>query len=183
MTVSQLTDSASGIHTRHAPFYYRRVRQDIKDPVTDFMAKQGIPNEPCVLKPHQTVIFTFPKEAPEYAVFREDLTAIQHLEIWLTYQMYWCEHKPSITISVKEHEWPAVGQFVWENFDWMSGVSFLPYDGGNYRQAPYEECSEEEFNQLNDTLPKDLPWEEFIEIDDETEGAQNLACVAGYCEI
>lgn len=182
-TVSQLTDSASGIHPRHAEFYYRRVRGDIKDPLTQFMMQQGIPNEPCVNKPEQTVVFTFAKKAPEFGLLREELSAIEHLKLWLTYQKHWCEHKPSVTINVREHEWPAVGNFVWENFDWMSGVSFLPYDGGSYRQAPYEEVSEEDYEALVATLPSDLPWDSIVEVDDTTEGAQTLACVAGQCEI
>lgn len=182
-TVSQLTDSASGIHARHSKYYFRRVRGDIKDPLTQFMISQGIPNEPCVMKPNQTVVFTFPKRAPEYGVFREDMTALEHLELWLTYQKHWCEHKPSVTINVMEHEWPEVGTFVWNNFDWMSGVSFLPYDGGSYRQAPYEECTKEDYEAMLSKIPAHLNWDSIIEVDDETEGAQTLACVAGICEV
>lgn len=147
------------------------------------MISQGIPNEPCVMKPNQTVVFTFPKRAPEYGVFREDMTALEHLNLWLTYQKYWCEHKPSVTINVMEHEWPEVGTFVWNNFDWMSGVSFLPYDGGSYRQAPYEECTKEDYEAMLEKIPAHLNWDSIIEVDDETEGAQTLACVAGICEV
>lgn len=147
------------------------------------MIEQGVPNEPCVMKPTQTVVFTFAKKAPKFGKLRDNLTAIEHLKLWLTYQKHWCEHKPSVTINVRESEWPAVGQFVWENFDWMSGVSFLPYDGGSYRQAPYEECTEEEYNELVKTLPEALNWDTILEVDDTTEGAQTLACVAGSCEI
>lgn len=182
-TVSQLTDSASGIHARHSKYYLRRVRADKKDPLTQFMIEQGVPNEPCVMKPDQTVVFTFAKKAPEFGITRDDITAIEHLKLWLIYQQYWCEHKPSVTINVKEHEWPAVGNFVWENFDWMSGVSFLPHDGGSYRQAPYEECSSDEFSKVAELVPTSLNWDSIVEIDDETEGAQTLACVAGFCEI
>lgn len=182
-TVSQLTDSASGIHARHAQYYFRRVRGDVKDPLSKFMIEQGVPHEPCVMKPDQTVVFTFAKKAPEYGILREELSAIEHLKLWLIYQKHWCEHKPSVTINVRETEWPEVGSFVWENFDFMSGVSFLPYDGGSYRQAPYEEVSEEDYEELLDSLPLSLPWDSICEVDDTTEGAQTLACVAGFCEI
>lgn len=137
-TVSQLTDTASGIHPRHAPYYIRRVRGDNKDPLTQFLVAQGVPAEACVMKPNSTTVFSFPQRAPEGLVTRDDVTAIKHLELWLTYQRHWCEHKPSVTISVTEDEWPSVGAFVWQYFDEMSGVSFLPHDGGTYRQAPYE---------------------------------------------
>ena len=182
-TVSQLTDSASGIHARHAKYYFRRIRGDIKDPLTQFMIAKGVPNEPCVMKPEQTVVFTFAKKAPSKGIKREDTNALEHLNLWLTYQKHWCEHKPSVTINVKESEWPQVGSFVWENFDWMSGVSFLPYDGGSYRQAPYEECSKEEYEELLKLIPTTLDWDSIKEVEDETEGAQMLACVAGYCEL
>lgn len=182
-TVSQLVDAASGIHPRHSKFYLRRVRGDVKDPLTKFMQEQGVPCEPCVMKPEQTVVFTFAKRAPEGCKTREDLTALEHLQLWLAYQKHWCEHKPSITVNVQEAEWPQVGSFVWENFDWMSGVSFLPYDGGSYRQAPYEECSEEVYNQAAALVPSPLNWDIISEVDDTTEGAQTLACVAGQCEI
>jgi ribonucleoside-triphosphate reductase (thioredoxin) len=182
-TVSQLCDTASGLHPRHAEFYYRRVRADNKDPLTKFMIEKGIPNEPDVTKPHSTTVFTFPKKAPEGALLRKDLSAVQHLQLWLTYQRFYCEHKPSVTISVTEKEWPAVGAFVWEYFDEMSGVSFLPYDGGNYRQAPYEDCTEKQYLELLEKLPHDLEWDSIIEIEDNVEGAQLLACSAGGCEI
>lgn len=182
-TTSQLTDSASGLHTRHSKYYYRRVRGDVKDPLTQFMIQQGVPNEPCVMKPDTTVVFTFPKKAPEGALTREDLTAIQHLKLWLAYQRYYCEHKPSVTISVSEKEWPVVGAFVWEHFDEMSGVSFLPYDGGSYRQAPYEECTKEEYELLLKQVPPNLDWDTIVEETDNVEGTQTLACSANGCEI
>ena len=180
-TVSQLTDTASGIHPRHAPYYIRRVRGDMKDPLTQFLVAQGIPNEPCVMKPTSTMVFSFPQKAPE-GLTRDDVNAIEHLKLWLTYQRSWCEHKPSVTISVTEDEWPEVGAFVWKFFDEMSGVSFLPHDGGTYRQAPYEECTQEEYEKLKAELPQ-IKWEEFKEETDNVEGAQMLACVAGACEI
>lgn len=182
-TVSQRCDTASGLHARHAAYYYRRVRADNKDPLTKFMIEKGIPNEPDVTKPGSTTVFTFPKKAPIGALLRKDLSAIQHLKLWLVFQRHYCEHKPSVTISVTEKEWPAVGAFVWEHFDEMSGVSFLPYDGGSYRQAPYEDCTEKQYLELLAKLPHDLEWDSIIEIEDNVEGAQLLACTAGGCEI
>ena len=180
-TVSQLVDSASGIHPRHAKYYIRRVRGDKKDPLTQFLIEQGIPNEACVYKPDQTVVFSFPQRAPE-GLTRSDVTPISHLELWLTYQRYWCHHKPSVTISVEEKDWPSVGAWTWENFDEMSGVSFLPYSEHTYKQAPYSECTEEEYNDLKSQIPK-INWEEFKEDTDNVEGAQMLACSSGSCEI
>ena len=182
-TTSQLTDSASGLHTRHSKFYYRRIRGDVKDPLTKFMIDAGVPWEPCVMKPDTTVVFTFPKKAPEGALTREDLTAIQHLKLWLVYQRFYCEHKPSITVSVKEKEWPVVGAFVWEHFDEMSGVSFLPNDGGSYRQAPYEDCTEEQYLDMLKLIPEDIDWDSLVEHDDNVKGTQTLACSADGCEI
>lgn len=182
-TVSQLTDTASGIHARHAAYYYRRVRSDMKDPLTQAMIAAGVPNEPDVTKPNSTVIFTFPKKAPTGAVLRSDLGAISHLKLWLAYQRFYCEHKPSVTISVMEKEWPAVGAFVWEHFDEMSGVSFLPYDGGTYRQAPYEDCTKEQYEAMLATMPASIDWDSIVEMEDNVEGAQMLACTAGNCEI
>jgi ribonucleoside-triphosphate reductase len=181
-TVSQLVDSASGIHPRHAKFYIRRVRGDSKDPLSSFLINQGVPSEACVYKPSQTVVFSFPQRAPEGCYTRDDVNAIGHLMFWSLYQELWCEHKPSVTISVKEEEWPDVGAYVWNQFDKISGVSFLPHDGGTYRQAPYEECSEEQYNELKSKMPT-LDWTLFKEETDNVEGAQMLACVAGVCEV
>jgi len=180
-TVSQLVDSASGIHPRHSKYYIRRVRGDKKDPLTQFLIAQGIPNEACVYKPDQTVVFSFPQKAPA-GITRSDITPIRHLELWLTYQRHWCEHKPSVTISVEEKDWPSVGAWTWENFSEISGVSYLPYDGGTYRQAPYEECDETTYKELKAKIPR-INWEEFKENTDNVEGAQQLACSAGVCEI
>lgn len=182
-TVSQLVDSASGLHARHASYYFRRVRADNKDPLTKFMIEKGVPNEPDVTKPGSTTVFTFPKKAPKGALLRVELTAIEHLKLWLMFQRFYCEHKPSVTISVSEKEWPAVGAFVWDHFDEMSGVSFLPYDGGSYRQAPYEDCTEKQYLEMLAKMPPDLPWDSIIEVEDNVEGAQTLACTAGGCEI
>ena len=180
-TVSQLVDSASGIHPRHSKYYIRRVRGDKKDPLSQFLIQQGIPNEECVYKPTQTVVFSFPQKAPD-GLTRDDVTPIKHLELWLTYQRHWCEHKPSVTISVEEKDWPSVGAWTWENFSEISGVSYLPYDGGTYRQAPYEECTEEEYNELKAKIPT-IDWTQLKENTDNVEGAQMLACSAGSCEI
>lgn len=182
-TVSQLVKATSGIHAEHDKFYIRRVRSDNKDPLTDFMKSCGFQNEPDVMKPHSTTVFSFPMKASEGAVLRDDLTAIQHLNLWLVYQRYWCEHKPSVTISVKEEEWPAVGAWVWEHFDEVTGVSFLPMDGGTYRQAPYESITEEAYLALKEVTPVDIDWDAFVEKTDNVEGAQQLACVSGSCEI
>ena len=180
-TVSQLVDSASGIHPRHSKYYVRRVRGDKKDPLTQFLIEQGVPYEPCVYKPDQTIVFSFPQKAPA-GITRADVTPQSHLALWLTYQRYWCEHKPSVTISVEEKDWPSVGAWTWENFDEISGVSYLPYDGGSYRQAPYSECTQEEYETLKAQIPK-INWEEFKENEDNVEGAQLLACSSGHCEI
>jgi ribonucleoside-diphosphate reductase alpha chain len=180
-TVSQLVDSASGIHPRHSKFYIRRVRGDKKDPLTQFLIEQGIPNEACVYKPDQTVVFSFPQKAPA-GITRSDVSPISHLELWLTYQRYWCEHKPSVTISVEENDWPSVGAWTWNHFGEISGVSYLPYDGGTYRQAPYEECSQEDYEKLKASIPH-INWDDFKENTDNVEGAQQLACSAGVCEI
>jgi ribonucleoside-diphosphate reductase alpha chain len=180
-TVSQLVDAASGIHPRHSKFYIRRVRGDKKDPLTTFLIEQGVPNEPCVYKPDQTIVFSFPQRAPA-GIVRSDVTPIEHLELWLTYQREWCEHKPSITVSVEEKDWPEVGAWTWKNFDEISGVSYLPYDGGTYRQAPYEECTEEDYENLKAKIPH-IDWSQLKENTDNVEGAQMLACSAGVCEI
>lgn len=182
-TVSQLTGTASGIHPQHSQYYIRRVRSDNKDPLTDFLKSQGFPSEPCVMKPDSTTVFSFPQKVGKGAVLREDLSAIEHLDLWLVFQRHWCEHKPSVTISVKENEWPKVGAWTWEHFDEVTGVSYLPYDGGTYRQAPYEEINEAEYHTLLDSMPKGIDWDKFIEGTDNVEGAQQLACTAGACEI
>ena len=152
-TVSQLTGTASGIHPQHASYYIRRVRSDNKDPLTDFLKAQGFPSEPCFMKPDSTTVFSFPMKVAEGAVLRDDIDAIKHLRLWLAFQRHWCEHKPSVTISVKEHEWPEVGAWVWKHFDEITGVSFLPHDGGTYRQAPYETIDESVYNDLASKMP------------------------------
>jgi ribonucleoside-diphosphate reductase alpha chain len=182
-TVSQLSSTASGIHPQHAQYYIRRVRSDNKDPLTDFLKSQGFPSEPCFMKPESTTVFSFPMKVAEGALLREDLDAITHLRLWLTYQRHYCEHKPSVTISVQEHEWPKVGAWVWDNFDEITGVSFLPMDGGTYRQAPYETIDEETYAKMALEMPVGIDWSLFKENTDNVEGAQTLACAAGGCEI
>lgn len=184
-TVSQLVDSASGIHTRHSDYYIRTVRGDSKDPLTQLMIDQGVPNEPCVMKPDTTTVFSFPVKAPEGAVTRNDMTAVEQLETWLMYQRHWCEHKPSVTVSVKDSEWMDVGAFVYKYFDEMSGVSFLPYDGGTYQQAPYQECSKEDYEALLEKSPTSIDWSKLgeYEAEDNTSGMQSLACSSDGCEI
>jgi ribonucleoside-diphosphate reductase alpha chain len=182
-TVSQLTGTASGIHPQHAKYYIRRVRSDNKDPLTDFLKSQGFPSEPDFYKSDSTTVFSFPVTVADGAVLREDLDAIKHLRLWLLYQEHYCEHKPSVTISVKEQEWPKVGAWVWDNFDKITGVSFLPMDGGTYRQAPYEEIDSAEYERLKAAMPAGIDWDAFIERTDNVEGAQTLACTAGACEL
>jgi len=184
-TVSQLVDSASGIHARHSPYYIRTVRGDSKDPLTQFMIDQGIPNEPCVMKPDSTVVFSFPVKSPELAVTRNDMTAVEQLELWLTYQRHWCEHKPSVTISVRDSEWMSVGAFVYEHFDEMSGVSFLPHSDHTYQQAPYQDCTKEEYQEMLALMPDSIDWEELndYENEDNTVSMQTMACSGDSCEI
>jgi len=184
-TVSQLVDSASGIHARHSPYYIRTVRGDNKDPLTQFMIDQGIPNEPCVMKPDSTVVFSFPVKSPEQAVTRNDMTAVEQLELWLTYQRHWCEHKPSVTISVRDSEWLSVGAFVYKHFDEMSGVSFLPHSDHTYQQAPYQDCTKEEYEEMLAKMPDSINWEELndYENEDNTVSMQTMACSGDSCEI
>ena len=184
-TVSQLVDSASGIHARHNPYYIRTVRGDKKDPLTKMMIEQGFPAEDDVMKPNDTTVFSFPIKCSPDAVFRQDLSAIEQLELWKTYQVHWCEHKPSVTISVKEEEWIDVGAWVYKNFDLMSGVSFLPYSEHTYKQAPYQDCNEKEYKDLMNKMPTSVDWNKLSQYEksDMTVGSQELACSAGSCEI
>lgn len=182
-TVSQLCSTASGIHPQHSQYYIRRVRADNKDPLTQFMIQAGFVAEPCVMKPESTTVFSFPVKVNDGALLREDLTAIEHLRLWLIYQRHYCEHKPSVTISVREDEWMEVGAWTYKHFDEVTGVSFLPMDGGTYKQAPYEECDEETYKRLKLLVPESVDWENFKEYDDNVKGAQTLSCTAGGCEI
>ena len=184
-TVSQLVDAASGIHARHNPFYIRTVRGDKKDPLTKMMSDAGFPVEDDVMNPSHTAVFSFPMKVDKGAVFRTDMTAIEQLKLWLEYQKHWCEHKPSVTISVKEHEWLEVGAWVYEHFDYMSGVSFLPFSEHTYKQAPYQDCDKQKYDEVLNSMPKSVDWSKLgeYETQDMTTSSQELACVAGGCEI
>jgi ribonucleoside-triphosphate reductase (thioredoxin) len=184
-TVSQLTDAASGIHARHNPYYIRTVRGDNKDPLTQFLVSQGIPAEPDVMKPDSTTVFSFPMKSPANAVTRTGMTAIEQLELWLTYQRHYCEHKPSVTISVKENEWMDVGAWVYKHFDEVSGISFLPFSEHTYQQAPYQDINEAQYKEWVSKMPKKVDWSKLqdFEKEDTTSGGRELACTAGVCEI
>ena len=184
-TVSQLVDSASGIHARHNPYYIRTVRGDNKDPLTEFLIDSGIPNEPDVMKPEHTTVFSFPMKAPKGSVCRDDMTAIEQLELWKIYAQHWCEHKPSVTISVKEEEWVPVGAWCWENFSYLSGVSFLPFSDHTYQQAPYQDIDKATYEKLTKKMPSSIEWQKLqdFEKEDNTKGSQELACTAGVCEL
>ena len=184
-TVSQLVDSASGIHARHAPYYIRTVRGDNKDPLTQFMKSQGVPSEACVMKPDTTTVFSFPIAAPPKSVTRDEMTAIQQLEMWLIYQRHWTEHKPSVTITVKDNEWMEVGAFVYRNFDEMSGVSFLPHSDHIYQQAPYQDCNKNDYKILKSIMPKKIDWSKLsdFEAEDTTKSSQTFACTGEVCEM
>jgi ribonucleoside-triphosphate reductase (thioredoxin) len=184
-TVSQLVDSASGIHARHSQYYIRTVRGDNKDPLTQFMKDQGIPSEPDVMKPDATTVFSFPQKSPDRAVTRNDMTAIEQLSLWMVYQRHWCEHKPSVTITVRDHEWMEVGAWVYRNFDEVSGVSFLPHSDHTYQQAPYQDCTRQEYEELLNLMPESIDWSKLseYETEDTSKGTSTFACTGGSCEI
>ena len=184
-TVSQLVDSASGIHARHSEYYIRTVRGDKKDPLTQFMQSAGVPVEDDIMQPDSTVVFSFPVRSPKKAVTRNDTGALEQLNLWLKYQKNWCEHKPSVTITVKEDEWLDVGAWVYENFNDVAGISFLPHSDHTYKQAPYQECTKEEYLALKKRMPKNINWQDLSELEkeDSTRGGQELACTADSCEI
>jgi len=183
-TVSQLVDSASGIHARHSEYYIRTVRGDNKDPLTQFLIDQGVPSEPDAMAPNSTTVFSFPIVSPKQSVTRNDMTAVEQLETWLIYQRHWCEHKPSVTVTVRDEEWMDVGAFVYKYFDEMSGVSFLPHSDHSYKQAPYTECTEEEYYKVAEVMPT-INWDDLkdYEQEDNTVGMQTLACSGGHCEL
>tara|TARA_Y100000034_G_scaffold81834_1_gene98093 strand:- start:666 stop:1391 length:726 start_codon:yes stop_codon:yes gene_type:complete len=184
-TVSQLVDSASGIHARHNPYYIRTVRGDNKDPLTKFMKAEGFPHEKDVTKPNHTTVFSFPMKSPEGAICREDMTALEQLELWKSYAMNWCEHKPSVTISVKEDEWVSTASWVYDNFDDISGISFLPFSEHSYKQAPFQDCTKEEYSEMVKNMPKLVNWSKLSDYEqkDFTVASQELACSAGQCEV
>jgi len=185
-TVSQLCNTASGIHQRHSRWYLRTTRLDKKDPLFEFLKDQGLYIEDDVIRPSDTAVVYFPMESPEGSITREDITAIEHLELWLMYQRSWCEHKPSVTISVKDHEWPEVGAWVYKHFDECSGISFLPYSEHTYQQAPYQELTERDFRAWVQAHPMPVvDWTALskYESDDQTQGMQTLACQGGSCDL
>ena len=182
-TVSQLVDSASGIHTRHSDYYIRTIRMDKKDAIYDFLKEKGVHVEDEQFRPDSTAVFSFPIKSPNGSITRNDKTALEQLELWLTYQRHWCEHKPSVTISVRDEEWLEVGAWVYKHFDEISGISFLPHSDHSYVQAPYQECTKEEYIKLLKETPKSIDFKELIEDDDMTEGAQTMACVGNSCEV
>lgn len=184
-TVSQLTDSASGMHKRYRKFYIRTVRGDNKDPITQFMKDIGIPNEPDVTKPDSTTVFSFYIKSPDEALTQEDSTAIEDLNTWLAYKKFWTEHNPSVTINVREHEWIEVVNWIKQNWEWVGGISFLPYSDHTYRQAPYQEITEAEYYLGVADMPTDIDWSMLssYELEDTTTGTQTLACTSGVCEV
>jgi ribonucleoside-diphosphate reductase alpha chain len=184
-TVSQLVSCSSGIHPAYSEYYIRTVRADMKDPLAQFMQDMGFPCEPDVTKPHNTLVFSFPQKAAKGAVMRDETNAIEQLELYKMYQLHWCEHKPSITVYVKEDEWIKVGAWVYDNFDYIGGVSFLPFSDHTYAQAPYQPCTKEEYEEAQAKMPKEIYWAglQVYENSDMTEGAQTLACTGGNCEI
>jgi len=184
-TVSQLVDAASGIHARHNPYYIRTVRGDNKDPLTIFLKDKGIPSEPDFTAPDSVTVFSFPMKSPDNAMCRYDMGAIQQLELWLKIADNYCEHKPSVTISVKEHEWFEVGSWCWNHFDSLSGISFLPFSDHTYKQAPYQDINAEDYSKLSNQMPPAINWYELQEYErgDTTSGSQELACSGGVCEV
>jgi ribonucleoside-triphosphate reductase len=184
-TVSQLVDAASGIHARHSKYYIRTVRADVKDPLCKLMVDLGFPHEPCVIKPQHTMIFSFPIKSPDTCITRNEMTAIEQLELWKMYQDHWCEHKPSVTITVREEEWMEVGAWVYKNFDDISGISFLPHSDHTYRQAPYQECTQITHTALAVEMPKNVDWSLLsnYEKEDNTAGSQTFSCTGDKCEI
>ena len=184
-TVSQLVNSSSGIHGRYANYYIRTVRQDIKDPLTQFLLDAGVDGEPCVLNPEQTMVFSFPINSPKETIIADDVSALDQLETWLKFKTHWAEHSVSVTVYVKDEEWPEVGAWVYKNFNALTGVSFLPYSDHTYQQAPYQPITEEEYEAAFQAFPSQINFEDLVqyEKEDNTEGAQTLACTGGACEI
>jgi ribonucleoside-diphosphate reductase alpha chain len=184
-TVSQLVDAASGIHPRHAKYYIRTVRGDNKDPLTNFLRDAGVPTEPCVMKPNDTSVFSFPMKSPPGAITGAGLSAIKHLNLWKKYQDFWCTHKPSVTISYSDDEYPDIVAWVWRHFGSISGISFLPRSDHTYQQAPYQTCTEAEYEAMLARMPAKIDWSKLAEYEteDATKGSQEFACTANGCEI
>ena len=177
-------DSSSGIHGRFSPYYIRTVRQSNSDPLTQLLKAQGVPNEPDAMNPNKTTVFSFPIKSPEGATLASEQTAIEQLENWLLFKKHWAEHSVSVTVYVKEDEWLEVGDWVYKNFDVVTGISFLPYSEHSYLQAPYQPCSKEEYESAVKAMP-DVDFSKLVdyEFEDNTEGSQTLACSSGGCEI
>jgi len=186
-TVSQLVDCASGIHARFSKYYIRTVRADKKDPMAQMMASMGFPCEDDQTKPEHNWVSSFPVKVPDGSVVADELSAMEQLEMWKAYQKYWCEHKPSMTVYVREHEWMDVGAWVYSNFDIMSGITFLPYSGHTYKQAPYQNITEKEYEEMLAQMPKDVDWSKLMEYeaDDEyaSQNSKEYACSAGACDV
>ena len=184
-TVSQLVDSSSGIHPRHAGYYVRSIRQDNKDPLTQFLIDSSVPSEPDVMKPNDTTVFYFPIKSPEGAITKDEVSPRDHLELWKVYNKHWAEHQVSVTVSVPEDKWVDTGAWVYDNFDELSGLSFLPASDHSYKQAPYQECTQEEYETLQASMPTSLDWTRFTayEESDNTTASHELACVGGACDI
>ncbi len=183
-TTSQLCDTSSGMHNRFSQYYIRTIRADKKDPVAQLMVDKNFPVEDDVMKPETGLIFSFPIKSPDGSIFTNDRSAIDQLELWKIYQEYYCEHKPSITVYVDEDEWLDVGAWVYKYFDMISGVSFLPKENHTYQQAPYQECTEEEYNRFVEKMPSNIDWRELsnYEVVDNTEGTHEFACTGNKCE-
>jgi len=184
-TVSLLAGCSSGIHPRHSQYFIRTIRADKKDPLAKLMVEMGFPHEDDVTKPEYNWVFSFPMQSPEGSVLRDDLTAIDHLELWKTYQDHWTEHKPSITVNIRESEWMDVGAWVYRHFDSVSGIAFLPFSGHSYRQAPYQSVSKEEHDKLLAAMPKNVDWSKLgqFEIEDNTQMEKTMACNGDSCEM
>jgi ribonucleoside-diphosphate reductase alpha chain len=185
-TTSQLVDCSSGIHARHSRYYIRSIRGDNKDPLTKYMKSIGVPNEPEVSKPDDITVFYFPIESPAHAVLRKDMTAMRQLDLWRLYRNHWCEHNPSVTVNVKDHEWFEVQAWVWKHFDEIGGISFLPYSDPNYPQLPYNEVDLATYEELVEQSPVSIDFTGLIEfeIEDGTKGAAaEMACTSGGCEL
>jgi ribonucleoside-triphosphate reductase len=184
-TASQLVNSASGGHDWHNMHFARTVRADNKDPLTRFMIDAGVPHEPDLMAPDTTTVFTFPRKAPEGAVTRLERGAIEQLNIWRAYKVNWTEHNPSVTISVKEHEWIEVANWVYHNWNIVGGLSFLPFSDHTYKQAPYQDIDAVQYKNMVMDMPKEIDWSMLsaYEFEDNTSGSQTLACTAGECEV
>tara|TARA_R100000152_G_C6780593_1_gene213559 strand:- start:2436 stop:4349 length:1914 start_codon:yes stop_codon:yes gene_type:complete len=184
-TTSCVAGTSSGMHPRYSLYYIRRARIDVKDPICQFMIDKNIPHEPCIASPDKTMIFSFPISSPAGAMTQQEIDPVNHLDLWLEYQKSWCDHKPSITVSYTDENFLEVGHWVWSNWDYVSGISFLPYDNNVYDQAPFESISKADYDKLMDQMPEEIDWLGLTryETDDMTTSSQELACQGGACEV